>query len=58
MNKTSGLDREGYPMKTLRMIVRWLHDVLAPGMGFSYGIDTHRWESKMEVLRHLSGGCC
>lgn len=49
-------------MKALRFIQKWLHRQLIRLMdsglsldaNFSSGIDSHRWESKIEILGTLS----
>ena len=49
-------------MKALRFIQKWLHRMLirltAGGLSFdaslSAGIDSHTWESKIEILGNLS----
>ncbi|MHC4640931.1 MAG: hypothetical protein ACYS32_04745 [Planctomycetota bacterium] len=38
-------------MKTLRSIYKWLHELLGPPLSSSAGIDTHKWESKIEIMR-------
>ncbi len=41
-------------MKLVRFIIEWLHDVLTAGMSPSTGLDSHKWESKLEIWGHLS----
>ena len=43
-------------MKLLRIIRKWLRELLGPGLDWSGGIDSHKWESKIEILGHFSGG--
>lgn len=42
-------------MKALRFIQKWLHRWWAAEANLSAGIDSHRWESKIEILGSLSG---
>ncbi len=41
-------------MKVLRCISRWLHKFRDSNMGIPTGIDSHKWNSKMEILGSLS----
>ncbi|MEA3225689.1 MAG: hypothetical protein U9Q07_07025 [Planctomycetota bacterium] len=41
-------------MKLVRFIKEWLHDLLSSGLSLSAGPDSHKWESKIEILGHLS----
>jgi len=47
----------GCDMTRLRTIFKWLRDLLCLGKGFPCGIDSHKWESKIEAYRCLSSGC-
>ena len=38
-------------MKILRFIYKWLHELFGPPLRLSTGIDTHKWESKIEIMR-------
>jgi hypothetical protein len=38
-------------MKTLRSIYKWLHELFGSPRNLSAGIDTHKWESKIEIFR-------
>jgi len=42
-----------YIMKFLRFLKRCLDVLLGPHLSLPAGIDSHRWESKMEILRSL-----
>ncbi len=44
-------------MKVLRFIQKWLHRLWGSGMNFPAGIDSHKWETKIEILGNLSGRC-
>ena len=44
-------------MMILRFLKRCLDALLGSNPGLPAGIDSHRWENKMEVLRSLSSGC-
>jgi len=44
-------------MKALRFIRKWWRKTLGLGVSFPAGIDSHKWESKIEILRILSSGC-
>jgi hypothetical protein len=41
-------------MKALRFIRKWLHRLFSFDLNLSAGIDSHRWESKIEILGNLS----
>jgi hypothetical protein len=41
-------------MKVLRFIRKWLHRLFSFAPNISAGIDSHRWESKIEILGNLS----
>jgi hypothetical protein len=41
-------------MKLVRFIKEWLHDIWTAGMSLSTSLDSHKWESKLEILGHLS----
>jgi hypothetical protein len=41
-------------MKALRFIQKWLHRLLGFDANLSAEIDSHRWESKIEILGSLS----
>jgi hypothetical protein len=45
-------------MRVLRLIRKWLHELWGSGMNFPAGIDSHKWESKIEILGNLSSRCC
>jgi hypothetical protein len=40
-------------MRVLRFIQEWLNRLWGPGITLPTGIDSHKWESKIEIL-----GCC
>lgn len=42
-------------MRVLRFIQEWLHKLWGLGVNVTTGIDSHKWESKIEILGHLSG---
>jgi len=42
-------------MKTLRFIRNWLRMWWNSEMSLATGPDSHRWESKIEILNCLSG---
>ncbi|MHC4742590.1 MAG: hypothetical protein ACYS8Z_11800 [Planctomycetota bacterium] len=42
-------------MRVLRFLKRCLEALLGCGLDVSSGIDSHKWESKMEILGHLHG---
>ncbi len=41
-------------MKVLRHINKWLHKFWDPKMNMSAVIDSHKWDSKIEILGCLS----
>jgi len=41
-------------MKALRFIRKWLHRLWYSEASLPAGIDSHRWESKIEILGSLS----
>jgi len=41
-------------MKVLRFIWKWWRGLWRPGAGVSSDIDTHKWESKIEMRNRLS----
>ena len=41
-------------MKVIRCINKWLHKFWDPNVSMSAGIDSHKWNSKMEILGCLS----
>ncbi|MHC4117192.1 MAG: hypothetical protein ACYSWO_06760 [Planctomycetota bacterium] len=41
-------------MKLVRFIREWLQDVWSAGLSLSSGPDSHKWESKIEILGCLS----
>ena len=43
-------------MKALRFIGKWWHRLWNTETGASVGLDSHRWESKIEILGTLSRG--
>jgi hypothetical protein len=45
-------------MKALRYILKWLHSLLGLEAGLSTGIDSHKWESKIEIMTNLSCKHC
>ena len=50
--------QEASDMKVLRFIRDWLADLWGSGMSLSTGPDSHKWESKIEILGHLSHRYC
>jgi hypothetical protein len=48
----AGIKKEVYEMKTLKEISKWLRGTKGANMSFAPGIDSHKWESQMEI-RHL-----
>jgi hypothetical protein len=40
-----------FKMKILRLIYKCLHELFGPPMSLPTGIDTHKWESKIEIMR-------
>ncbi len=45
-------------MRLVRFIKKWLADLWGSGMSLSTGLDSHKWESKIEILGHLSHRYC
>ncbi len=45
-------------MKALRYILKWLHSLLGLEASLSTGIDSHKWESKIEIMTNLSCRHC
>jgi len=41
-------------MKVFRYINKWLHKIWEPNISMQTGIDSHKWNSKMEILGCLS----
>ena len=41
-------------MKVLRCINKWLHKFRDSNVSMPTGIDSHKWNSKMEILGSLS----
>ncbi len=41
-------------MKLVRFIKEWLNDLWGAGLSLSTGPDSHKWESKIEILGRLS----
>ncbi len=41
-------------MKALRYIRKWLHQLWCSQVSLSTEIDSHQWESKIEILGSLS----
>jgi hypothetical protein len=46
----------GFDMKALRFIRNWLYSLWDFDASVSTGIDSHTWESKIEILGSLSHG--
>lgn len=42
-------------MKTVRKIKKWLNKLLDSALNLPAGIDSHKWESKIEILGHFQG---
>jgi len=40
-------------MKLVRFIKEWLLDIWNPSMSLSTDLDSHKWESKIEIFGHL-----
>ena len=45
-------------MKALRYILKWLQSLLDIEDDLSNGIDSHKWESKIEIMTNLSCRNC
>jgi hypothetical protein len=41
-------------MRVLRLIQKWLRRLWGSGGTLTTAIDSHKWESKIEILGHLS----
>lgn len=41
-------------MRMLRCLHKWWHELWSAGSDWTMGIDSHRWESKIEISRCLS----
>lgn len=46
--------QEASEMRLVRFIKEWLRDLWGAGTSLSTGLDSHKWESKIEILGHLS----
>ena len=46
--------QEASDMRLVRFIKEWLSDLWGSGLSLSTGLDSHKWESKIEILGHLS----
>ena len=40
-------------MRLVRFIKEWLSDIFNAGMNLSTDLDSHKWESKIEIFGHL-----
>jgi len=45
-------------MKALRFIRKWWHNLWSLNASLSTGIDSHMWDSKIEILASISHRCC
>jgi hypothetical protein len=45
-------------MKALQIIRKWLLSLWNLEASLSNGIDSHKWESKIEIMTNLSCGHC
>jgi hypothetical protein len=45
-------------MKTLRFIRKWWHNLWSLNASLSTGIDSHTWDSKIEIWASASYKCC
>ena len=43
-------------MRLIQLIKIWLQQLLDLGAGLQTGIDSHKWENKIEILGCLSRG--
>jgi len=43
-------------MRTLRNIQKWVKKLMDSGLCLPVEIDSHKWESKIEIFGHFSGG--
>jgi hypothetical protein len=50
--------QEAIDMRALRFIREWLRDLWGSGMSLSSGLDSHKWESKIEILGNLTHRYC
>jgi hypothetical protein len=41
-------------MRLVRIITKWLSSLWGAEMSLSTGPDSHKWESKIEIMGHLS----
>jgi hypothetical protein len=41
-------------MRVLRLIKRWLEKLFNSDLSLPTGIDSHKWETKIEILGNLS----
>ena len=41
-------------MRLVRFIRQWLRDVWEAGLNLSAGPDSHKWETKIEIMGNLS----
>ncbi len=46
--------QEAGNMRLVRYIKEWLSDLWSAGLSLPTGLDSHKWESKIEILGHLS----
>lgn len=46
--------QEASEMRLVRFIKEWLRDLWGAGTSLSTGLDSHKWESKIEIMGHLS----
>jgi hypothetical protein len=44
-------------MKVLRFLQKWWLELWNSGLDWTTGVDSHKWESKIEIFRCLSGTC-
>jgi len=40
-------------MRLVRFIKEWLLDIFSAGLSLSTNLDSHKWESKIEIFGHL-----
>jgi hypothetical protein len=50
--------QEANDMRVVRFIKEWLQDLWGSGMAISNGLDSHKWESKIEILGNLTHRYC
>ncbi len=48
----------GFDMKALEFIRKWWHDLWSLNVSLSTGIDSHIWDSKIEIWASASHKCC